>query len=76
MSTHAERNRVPLLLWPFWAIWQLFRFIVELTGRIIAITLGFVLMVVGVILSATVIGAVIGLPLAAIGLLLVIAGLF
>lgn len=67
---------VPCLLWPFWAVWRLVVGIVEVTGRLLAITLGVVLMIVGVILSATVIGAVIGIPLLMFGLLLVVRGLW
>ena len=76
MSTENEPRRVPWLLWPFWAIWRLVAFIVETTGRLLAVVLGFVLMLVGVILSVTVIGLVIGVPLILIGMLLVIRGLF
>jgi len=76
MGTRTEPRHVPLLLWPFWAIWQLLLFILNLTGRLIGAILGLVLMIVGVVLSVTVIGAVIGLPIAVFGLLLVIASLF
>ncbi|HEC23034.1 MAG TPA: hypothetical protein ENI95_08965 [Chloroflexi bacterium] len=70
------RKRVPVLLWPFWAVWRLLTFVLELTGRFVALSLGFVLLVVGVIASLTVIGAVIGVPLAVFGFLLILRGLF
>jgi len=38
--------------------------------------LGFVLMIVGVIVSLTVIGAIVGVPLAIVGLLLFLKGIF
>lgn len=78
-AVHEDRERrrgVPLLLWPFWALWHLLIGIVALTGRLIAVLLGFVLMVAGILVSLTIVGAVIGVPLAIVGLLLVIAGLF
>jgi len=58
------------------ALWRLVTFILEMTGRFIAILLGFVLMTVGVLLSLTVVAAVVGVPLALFGLLLVFRGLF
>jgi len=63
-------------LWPFVALWRLIALIVEFTGRIVAVVLGAVLMIVGIIVSLTVIGAVVGIPLAILGLLLVLRGLF
>ncbi|MBN1888659.1 MAG: hypothetical protein JW850_11745 [Thermoflexales bacterium] len=71
-----ENKGVPCVLWPFWAVWRLVVGIVEVTGRLLAITLGVVLMIAGVILSATVIGAVVGIPLLMFGLLLVVRGLW
>lgn len=75
MTTQAKHH-IPWYLWPFAAIWKLLAVIVELTGRLVAMILGFVLMVVGVIVSLTVIGAIIGVPLAIVGLLLFLKGIF
>ena len=75
MTTHTKHH-IPWYLWPFVAIWKLLAVIVELTGRLVAMILGFVLMVVGVIVSLTVIGAIIGVPLAIVGLLLFLKGIF
>jgi len=72
----SEMKKVSWILWPFAALWRLVTFILEMTGRFIAILLGFVLMTVGVLLSLTVVGAVVGVPLALFGLLLVFRGLF
>ena len=76
MKEENERSRVPLLLWPFYAIWRLLTFILELTGRLVGVILGLVLLIVGLIVSLTVIGAVIGVPLMIVGLLLIIRCLF
>ena len=76
MSITAESRTVPWFLWPFWAIWRLLATMVELTGRLVAVVLGLVLMVVGALISLTVIGAVIGIPLILIGFLLVLRGFF
>jgi len=48
-------DRVPWYLWPFYAIWRLLTWIVKLTGRLIAVILGFTLIIIGAILSITVI---------------------
>ncbi len=64
------------LLWPFSAIWRLVVLVFELTGRILAIALGIVFLILGVLVSLTVIGAVVGIPMALFGLLLVIRGFF
>ena len=60
------------LLWPFVFIWNLVAYILQLTGRFVAVILGLVLIVLGVLLSMTVVGAILGVPLAVIGLLLVV----
>ncbi len=76
MTTNVKHNSVPWFLWPFAALWRLLAVIVELTGRFVAMVLGIVFIVVGVIVSLTVIGAIVGLPLALVGLLLFLRGLF
>lgn len=65
-----------LLLWPFRALWALLTTLIQLVGRIVALALGLVLMIVGAILTVTVVGAVVGLPVAIVGLLLVMRSLF
>jgi hypothetical protein len=75
---HHHRRHYPILwiFWPFKAIWMLLATIVEMTGRLLAMIIGFLLVVVGVILSLTIIGAIIGIPLAIIGFLLILRGIF
>jgi len=73
--THRE-ERVPWFLWPFWAIWKLVAFIIEMTGRLVGLIVGGVFIVVGVIVSLTVVGAIIGIPLALFGVLLMVRCLF
>ena len=71
-----KTNRVPWFLWPFWAVLRLVGFVLEMTGRLIGALLGFVLFVVGIILSVTVVGAIIGIPLGLFGLVLFLRSLF
>ncbi|HEX2697617.1 MAG TPA: hypothetical protein VHM28_07905 [Anaerolineales bacterium] len=72
----TPKHRTSILLWPFVALWRLIATIVELTGRFVAMVLGLVFIVVGVIVSLTLIGAIIGIPMAVIGLLLFLKGIF
>jgi len=72
----AESRRVPFLLWPFWALWRLVTGILALTGRLVAGVLGIALMAAGALLTVTVVGAPVGVPLAVLGLLLLIRALF
>lgn len=73
--TKSEK-KTPWILWPFVAIWRLLATIIKLTGRLIAVILGLVFMIVGVILSTTVIGSIIGIPLVIFGALLIVRGFF
>lgn len=75
MTTQIKQH-IPWYLWPFAALWKLLAVIVELTGRFVAMVLGLVLILVGGIVSLTVIGAIIGIPLAVVGLLLLLRGIF
>ena len=76
MTTISRKNSVPWFLWPFWALWKLVTGILILTGRFAAVIIGLVLILAGDLLSLTIIGAIIGVPLLIIGLLLVFRGLF
>lgn len=74
--TTRTKHHTPWFLWPFAALWRLLATIVELTGRFAAMILGIVFILVGAIVSLTVIGAIVGIPLAIVGLLLFLRGLF
>ena len=80
MSTHVKHrshfNLVSVIVWPFVALLNLVALIVGLCGRLVAMLLGLALMIVGGILTLTIIGAVVGIPLVIVGFLLVIRGLF
>lgn len=74
--TTETKHHIPWFLWPFAAIWKLLAVIVEMTGRFLAMVLGLVFMLAGVLVSLTLIGAIVGIPLALIGLLLLLRGIF
>ncbi len=64
------------VLKPFTAIGKLITVILGLTGRLVAGIIGTVFIVLGAVLCITVIGAIAGIPLIIIGVLLVIRCLF
>jgi hypothetical protein len=64
------------LMWPFVAIWRLIAFILEFVGRFFAVTLGLILTLLGVVVSLTGIGVIIGVPLLLFGVVLIIRGFF
>jgi len=55
---------------------MLISFIFNLTGRLLGVVIGIVLMAIGLILITTVVGAILGIPLLIVGLLLIIRSLF
>ena len=65
-----------VLFWPFTAFWKLVGSIMNLTGRLIAVILGFSFLIIGVILSFSIIGAIIGIPLVILGFTMIIRGFF
>ncbi len=75
MSETAD-HYVPWFLWPFYAIWRLLTFILNALGRVLCAVVGIVLMIVGSVVTATVVGAPLGIPLIAIGFLLLMRALF
>ena len=67
---------VPILLWPFYAIWRLLTFVVEVVGRLMCALLGLGLMAAGTAITITILAAPIGIPIAAVGFLLLVRALF
>ena len=76
MSQMTKADPVPWYLWPFWAIWRFFTWIVSLTGRLLAIMLGLLMIILGGVLCITVILLPLGIPLMIFGFLLIMRGLF
>jgi hypothetical protein len=73
--THRKRD-THWILRPFIALWKLLAGLIALTGRLTAVILGAALMLAGGLVSLTVVGAVVGIPLAFLGLLIILRGLF
>ncbi len=76
MTNATKTKHIPWFLWPFWALWKLVAGIVLATGRLAAALIGLVFLIVGVVLTITIIGAIFGIPFIIFGFLLIIRGLF
>ena len=74
MNTGTQKT--PLILWPFKALMDLIGGIIGLTGRLVAAAIGLALMIAGAVLTALVITAPLGIPMAAFGFLLIVRGIF
>ena len=72
----TQKKHITWYLWPFAAIWKLISVIVEMTGRFVAMVLGLVLVLAGGLISLTLVGAIVGIPLGMVGLLLFFRGMF
>lgn len=75
MSHHRTNSLVSVLLWPIVAVLRLIEGIIVLGGRFLVMVLGMVFIFVGLLVSLTIVGAIIGIPLALVGLLMVFRGL-
>jgi len=75
MNDTTEKH-VPILLWPFYAVWRFLTIVLSIIGRLFSAILGFVLMFAGVAISLSVVGAPVGIPLAVLGFLLTVRALF
>jgi hypothetical protein len=64
------------IFWPLEVIIDLITGIIKITGRLIAAVIGLVLLILGIIICMTVVGAIIGVPLVIFGFLLIVRGLF
>ncbi len=74
--SESSDNHVPILLWPFYAIWRLLTIVLELIGRLLSALLGIGLMIAGITITLSIVGAPVGIPLASLGFLLLIRAFF
>ncbi len=75
MSDSTDTH-IPILLWPFYAIWRVLTFILSVVGRLICSIVGIGMMIAGVLITMSIVGAPLGIPLASLGFLLLIRALF
>jgi len=72
----SARDTAPWIFWPFAAVLDLVAFVLRLAGRLVSGLIGLMLLVGGALLSFTIVGAPIGVPLAIVGLLLLVRAIF
>lgn len=72
----STQSNLPILLWPVYAVWRLLTFVLKVIGRLVSALLGIGLMIAGVAITLSVVGAPLGIPLASLGFLLLIRALF
>jgi hypothetical protein len=65
-----------VLFWPFILAWRLVTFITNLIGILLALVIGLALMMLGIFLSSTIIGIVVGVPVFILGLLLLVRAIY
>lgn len=70
------RKQVAWIWWPFQALWSFLALILNLIGRVAATVIGVVLMIVGLVLTVTLVAAPIGIPLVILGFLLMLRSIF
>jgi hypothetical protein len=82
MATFVKRRRWigrrsgRWIWWPLVALFKLLGTIVGLTGRFVAMVIGLVFILVGALVSLTIIGAIVGIPLIFVGGMLVLKSIF
>jgi hypothetical protein len=69
-------RRTACIFWPVTVLLRSVTFALALAGRLAAIGLGLILMMIGLILTITIIGGAVGIPILMFGFLLVRRGLF
>ena len=74
--SHSDDRHVPILLWPFYALWRFVTLILKVVGRVVCGVLGIGLMIAGVAVALSIVGAPLGIPLAALGFLLLVRAIF
>jgi hypothetical protein len=76
LNLNQERAMKSCLLWPVTLPFRLIAIVIGLVGRLALLLGGLAMIAVGVMVTFTVIGACVGIPLIILGVFLVIRGLF
>jgi hypothetical protein len=76
MSSLSARSSAPWILWPVAAVLDLIAGVLRITGRLAGFAVGLGLVVLGGLLTLTIVFAPIGIPVLIIGFLIVIRSLF
>ena len=74
--SRTARSSAPWIFWPVAALWDLIAALLRLTGRVVGFAVGLVLLVLGGLLTITVVLAPIGVPVLIVGFLMMIRAVF
>lgn len=75
-TVYVPVRRRSLLTLPFRMVWRLATWLERAIGIFLLLLIGVVLMVVGLALCATILGAILGIPLLILGVLLTARGVY
>ncbi|MDZ7317933.1 MAG: hypothetical protein ONB11_02170 [candidate division KSB1 bacterium] len=70
------QKHVAWIWWPFQALWNFLATILNLIGRVAATAIGVVFMIIGLVLTVTLVAAPVGIPLVILGFLLMLRSIF
>ena len=76
MSANEKHRKTPWVLLPFLMVWNLATWALRIAGRLVIALSGIIAMALGISLTLTVIGAVVGVPLIVFGFLLMLRSIF
>ena len=75
MTTAASKPKRSVLRWPIKALWKLVTVISNRIGILASLAIGLIAVFFGFVLTGTIVGAIIGIPLAIFGVFLFIRGI-
>lgn len=67
---------IALITFPFRLLYNIAKFIIQLVGKGISLIFGIIITFLGIIISMTIVGLLIGLPIMMLGLSIVLSALF
>lgn len=67
---------IKIILWPFTLVWSFVGLIFKLLGCMLSAILGFVFIIIGAVLTITIVGAIVGIPMIISGTMLIIHSIF
>lgn len=67
---------ITLITFPFRLLYKLGMFVISFAGKAVSLVLGAFITLVGILISMTIVGLVIGLPIMMMGLSIVLSALF
>ncbi|MBQ7114259.1 MAG: hypothetical protein IJO10_08480 [Clostridia bacterium] len=65
-----------VLFWPFKMLWSFVGVVFLAIGKLMSLLLGLLITVIGAVLCATLVGAIVGIPLVILGVTMMVRSLF